>query len=123
MRNALTLMVLTGLCSLAFGQTATDKSATAADKPAGHDMSKMGSMMARMHPPLCLYEGKGYSQGAVLKVRGVTPTLVCDAPEAPQTVDAKAVADGDHSAHQVPALRWMEYRAAKGKPANTVHKH
>ena len=123
MRNALTLMVLAGVCSLAFAQTAPDKPAATAEKPAGHDMSKMGSMMARMHPPLCLYEGKGYSQGAVHKVRGVTPTLVCDAPEAPQPIDSKAAADGGHSAHSAPALRWMEYRTAKAKPAASGHQH
>ena len=67
-----------------------------AEKPMAHDMAKMHGMMHPMRPPMCLYEGKRYSQGALLSARGVKPLMVC----APV---ADAGGHADHGSGNAPA--------------------
>lgn len=132
------LLFLLGGCVLsgaALAQTASPSDKPATDKPAatkaadkgGHDMGGMHAMHARMRPPTCVYEGKAYSKGALLVVRGVKPILECAAgepPKAPPPTAAPA-GDGGHAGHGgPPPLEWRVYRPGRAAaPAEHVHQH
>ena len=134
------LFLLSGcvLSGAALAQTAPPPDKPAADKPAatkaadkgGHDMSAMHAMHARMHPPTCMYDGKAYSKGALLVVRGVKPVLECAAgepPKAPPPPPASTAPSGDggHAGHGgPPSLEWRVYRPGRAAaPAEHVHQH
>ena len=123
MKRVLILMPFLAVPGLALAQAPapSDKPPAIAEKPAAHDMQRMHGMMAGMRPPVCVYESKGYSRGALINARGVKPMLECAAVE----TDAHAGhgAGGGHDGHGAAQLTWRVYGAGKAPAPRQTHEH
>lgn len=119
MTTSLQVILLMALSSTAWAQApapADKPTAPPAEKPMAHDMKKMHEMMGAMRPPVCLYEGKAYSRGALLSAGGIKPVLMC-APSG--EAGAHAGSGGDaHAGHAPVPLGWQVY-----SPAKAAHHH
>lgn len=117
MKRLLLLTALISLPAASFAQAPAPSekpAAPPAEKPMQHDMKGMRGMMGAMRAPVCLYEGKSYSRGALLNARGVKPLLEC-APAAEAGAHADHGSGGAHGGHMPVPLAWQIYNPAKAR--------
>jgi hypothetical protein len=122
MKRTLLLAILIAMPAATLAQTPTPSEkpgSPPAEKPMQHDMQRMRGMMGAMRAPVCLYEGKAFSLGALLSARGIKPVMVCT-PIKTAGEHAEHGSGDAHAGHQHgPApVGWQIYA-----PAKTAHQH